>query len=450
MTATVKVREPGSARPRGSTRPDVVVVLTAYLLLLIGIPSRLVLGPLGAVGTPAALLALGCALWWLSSRVVPHLGGHVGRQPVRVAVGLFATALLAGYAAGMLRAVTPVETRASDRLMLATAGWMGVALLTADGVRDRERMEVLVRRLVWCAAALAVVGIVEFALGIQVAKDIHVPGLHPSYPVEGIQSRAGLRRVAGTALHPIEFGVVLAMVLPLAIRQAHGSRRRLDRVPLLLIAVALPMALSRSTVLGTAVGFLVLCAGWSVRRRANALLAGTLFLAALPVLLPGVLPALQSLFLNISKDPSTTTRTDDYAVVWSMVRVRPWFGSGTGTFVPELYRILDNQYLLTVVESGILGVLALMGVFLTAMTCARGARTMASTEGTRELGQALTASVAVAGFMWVTFDAFSNPMASGVLFLLVGCCGALWRLAAADADPGRLERPGVAPARADG
>ncbi|MGB8650519.1 MAG: O-antigen ligase family protein [Mycobacteriales bacterium] len=419
-------------------RLDAVSVLTAYLVLLVLLPSRLVVGPLGAVGTPAAVVAAGSALWWASSRAVPHLGGSLGRQPVRIVLSVFFTVLLTGYAAGMLRPLLPVEARAADRLMLASVGWIGVALLCADGVSDRSRLEVLLRRLVLLGAVLAVVGIVEFVFGIQVAQRIHVPGLRANFPVEGILSRAGFRRVAGTALHPIEFGVVLAMILPLALRQALLASKTRERLPVVLIAFALPMALSRSATLGTAAGLLVLFFGWSQRRRVNALAAGGLFLLVLPTALPGVVTAIKGLFVNIGADPSTTTRTEDYSAVWGMIKAQPWFGRGAGTFVPSVYRILDNQYLLTLIESGVVGVLALLAVFLTAMTCARGARAVSRDESTRELGQALTASVTVGLVTWVTFDAFSNPMASGILFLLVGCSGALWRLAMQENAPERL------------
>lgn len=426
-----------------------MTLLTIYLVPLVLIPSRLVLRPLGAVGTPANMVAGVALLWWLSSRVALHLGGWAGRQPVRTALGVFVTALLAGYASGMLRALVPVETRAADRFMIAALGWVGVSLLVADGVEARDRLEVLLRRVVLLGSLLAITGIIEFTTGYQVAQHIHVPGLRPNFPVEGIQSRSGFPRVAGTALHPIEFGVVLAMILPLALRQALHAQRVRDRIPILLIAFALPTAVSRSATLGTAVGMLVLFAGWSARRRVNALFTVALFLVLVSIALPGLLTAITDLFVNFNSDISTTTRTADYGAVADLIRAHPWFGSGTGTYIPDVGRILDNQYLLSLIETGIAGVAALLGLFLTAMSCARGARAVSRDPSTRELGQALAASVTVGLLTWVTFDAFSNPMASGMLFLLIGCCGALWRLEVGLADPARLDRSAPA-ARADG
>lgn len=407
---------------------DVVVFLSAFLVLLVCLPSRLVLAPLGAVGTPATVLGILAAVWWATSRIVPHLGGAMGRQPVRLALAVFATAMLIGYTSGMLRPLVGVETRSADRFMLALIGWCGIALLCADGVTTRARCDVLVRRIVLAGAFLASLGLVQFATGLDVAQLVHLPGLHENAPVESIQVRSSFRRVAGTALHPIEFGVVLAMVLPLALSRALSSALLRDRLPVLLIAFALPMSLSRSAVLGTAAAMAVLMAGWSWRRRLNVLAVIVLMLAVQRAAIPGLLGTLKSLFVYIGVDPSTTGRTDDYAQVWEMVLERPLFGRGTGTYVPSVYRILDNQYLITLLEAGLFGVLALVGLLLTGMTCARGARQRSVDPATHELGQALCASLTVALVSFVTFDAFSFPMVSGLLFLLLGTTGALWRL----------------------
>lgn len=425
-------------RRRARPQIDAVSVLTAFLVTLVCLPARLIFAPLGAVGTPAEVIGIFAAVWWASTRVVPHLGGFVGRQPLRVALGFFGIALLAGYTSGMLRPLLGVESRAADRMMLATIAWVGVALLGADGVSDRSRLEVLLRRLVLLGALLATVGVVQFFTGFEIAKYIRVPGLRENFPIEGLQIRSGLRRVAGTALHPIEFGVVMAIILPLALRQAMTASRLRERVPVILISLALPMALSRSATLGAATGLIVMLAGWHVRRRVNGLVGGLIFLGLLNAAVPRLLGTIQGLFLNIQRDPSTTTRTDDYSQVWGMIRDQPVFGRGSGTYVPVVYRILDNQFLLTLIESGVVGVLGLMGLFFTAMSCARGARRRSSDEPTRELGQALAASLAATMVCFATFDAFSYPMCTGIFFVVIGCSGALWRLEMQAHTPDRL------------
>ena len=112
---------------------------------------------------------------------------------------------------------------------------------------------------------------------------------------------------------------------------------------------------------------------------------------------------------------------------------RPLFGRGFGTFLPELYRYIDNTYLLGLVEFGIVGVLALLIVYFAGVHCAAAGRRMTQNQQQRELGQALIASIIVAVVSGATFDALTFPMFSGLLFLIIGCAGAYLGLMKAQA-----------------
>jgi hypothetical protein len=67
-------------------------------------------------------------------------------------------------------------------------------------------------------------------------------------------------------------------------------------------------------------------------------------------------------------------------------------------------------------------------VLTVAVFCARGARRRTDDASTRDLAQSLAASVMVAMLAFATFDGLSFPMVTNLLFVLVGCCGALRRL----------------------
>jgi O-antigen ligase len=90
--------------------------------------------------------------------------------------------------------------------------------------------------------------------------------------------------------------------------------------------------------------------------------------------------------------------------------------------------ILDNQYLGTLIETGVIGLLALILVFVVPLLCARGVRRRSARPETRDLAQSLAAAVMVGMLSFATFDGLSFPMATNLLFLLLGCCGALRRL----------------------
>jgi O-antigen ligase len=102
-------------------------------------------------------------------------------------------------------------------------------------------------------------------------------------------------------------------------------------------------------------------------------------------------------------------------------------GRGFLTFLPE-YRILDNQYLGVLIDTGFVGLVALLGLFVTGAVTAQHLRSRLDNTGDRQLARALMASVASAGVSFALFDAFSFPMASGLVFLLLGAIDALRRL----------------------
>jgi len=111
-----------------------------------------------------------------------------------------------------------------------------------------------------------------------------------------------------------------------------------------------------------------------------------------------------------------------------MFAERPWLGRGAGTVMPERYILLDNQIYGTLVASGILGLAALVALFLVPYFLARSVRLRAGSEEARHLGQALAAVMPAGLLASATFDSFSFATFVGVTFVVVGAIGALWRL----------------------
>jgi polysaccharide biosynthesis protein PslJ len=113
------------------------------------------------------------------------------------------------------------------------------------------------------------------------------------------------------------------------------------------------------------------------------------------------------------------------------ITAHPWLGQGFQTFFPQTYFFVDNQYLTSLLETGVFGLLALVACFATGWFTARSARAAATDSRTRDLGQCLAASVAAAAVCFASFDALTFSIAPGLFFLLLGCVGAAWRLARA-------------------
>jgi O-antigen ligase len=105
-----------------------------------------------------------------------------------------------------------------------------------------------------------------------------------------------------------------------------------------------------------------------------------------------------------------------------------WWGRGLGTFVPDVYFILDNQYLAALLQGGMIGLGAFVALLVVGLCVARGVGRRATDPAMRSLGQALTATIASLAVSAFVFDSLSFRQSGFLLFLVIGCAGALWSL----------------------
>jgi O-antigen ligase len=409
-------------------------LLTVYVVLLFGIPASYVVAPLGSVGAPAQVFALGLLMWWLLRWLARPLAPSGISQPVRRAALLVAASVMASYVAAMLRPIVSVEARAADRGLLLVLSWLGLILIAGDEIGSIPALDTLLRRLVTAGGFVALLGIAQFQLGQVLVDRLVLPGLTAHSDVGSLAARAGFARPSGTATHPIEFGVVLTMLLPLALHVAlsDSHRRPLARwFPIAAMAMAVPISVSRSAVVCTVVGLAVLVPTLPGRTRRVTYVCTAAAMVVVYIAVPGMLGALLKLFTRVGSDDSAASRTNSYTLAEQFVQNSPLFGRGFRTFLPE-YRILDNQYLVSLIETGLVGLTALLGLLTTAMFLAWRVRRRPSTDPeTGRMAQALLASTAAGTASLALFDGFSFPMAAGLLLLVLGLVGSLDRLTAA-------------------
>jgi O-antigen ligase len=429
VTATgTATRTAPLARREQRGRP--VTVIRAYVVVLVLVPPTHVFRPLGAIGTPATVIGLVALGLWGAAVLTP--GDHLARTvvPVRVVMGLLVGTVVSAYAALHLRHVQWDEVLGADRMVLQVLAWSGAALLAAEGLLDRRDLYRVLRTLTVAVGAMAVVGLLQFRAGMDLAALAgRIPGLHENTDLVSIQDRAGFRRPSGTATHPIEFGCVIAMALPLALHLARFDRGRSWArrwLPVAAITAGIPVAVSRSAVLGAAVAAVVVFLGLEPRLRPRALAAVAGFVVVVYATTPGLLGTLRNLFASARSDTSITYRTDDYALVGEYIRQSPWWGRGPGTFLSDRYMFLDNQYLLTAIEIGLVGLAVVVCYLLATAFLGRGARHRSRDPAVRDLGQALAATSLTGAVTAFTFDAFSFLMFAGFVPLCLGVAGALW------------------------
>lgn len=421
-----------AARRSQDSKVEAVTALTFYLVFLIAIPARLVFAPLGGAGAPSTLIGASFLIWYLLSWLHPLSAIDRGRQPIRRAAVLFLCAIVASYVSSNLYTLPTIELNGADRSLILLCGWLGVLLLAADGIDSIDRLKVLIRRIVIGATAMGALGIIQFFTSLNAAQYIVIPGLSSQLPYTDVLERGSFNRPSATAIHPIEFGFVLAIILPLAIHQARyappGLRgRRWLQVGI--IAAALPMTVSRSAIVGIAIGLIVILPTWPRRDRWLAYVVILWSALAVFLTIHGLLGTLRNLFSSIGSDSSTLSRTTAFSHAGALISAHPWLGQGFGTFLPQVYFYTDDQYLNSLIEIGVVGLFALLTLLVAGWFLARGARRATADNEFRHLAQCMAASVAVAIVTYATFDALYFPMAAGITFLLLGCVGATWRLA---------------------
>lgn len=428
-----------------------VTFSVVYVALLLVVPARLAIAQIGAPGTLASLWGISClALWALAT-----IGGWnpYSWSPTRVGVLAFAMSVGASYAAGhfagwyqpadvqqalgqgrrwqlvSMDELTVAVTSAGDRGLLAMAGWLGILLITAEGMRSWRDLELLATWVVRVASVVAALGIVQYFTGLNVASYIQIPGLSPLSELATFE-RSTLNRVVSTAQHPIELGVAMAALLPLALHRSIHNRRIVAWVPTALIGLMVLMSVSRSAMIVAGGAVLVLFLGWPNRRR-------LWFLAGIPVValaaraaFPGLLGTIQGLFAHFGDDPSIDARTADYAIAIRMFLENPVFGKGLFTWVPLYYRTLDNQVLVILLELGVVGMLTFFALIAIALFSGVGCRWRGADERSGHLGLSIAAGLLGMTLSYVTFDTLGFRQAAGVTFLLVGMAGAAWNLSA--------------------
>lgn len=423
-------------------RPDRTFLIALGVAMLLLVPARYRVEPLGSAGTPASLLGLFALVVWglglVSGR--PRLTRGTGR--IRTLALLLVASVLVSYVCAGYRSPDEVLARAADRGVMTIAATLSLMLLVGESVRGRTAIRRVVAVIAASGGVVALLGVLQFALGIDVAGLIEPPGFTYAAVVYD-DSRAGFARIVSTVSHPIELAVVLVMMLPLVLWLFFSStgRARIGwAVCFAVTAAAVPMTVSRTGVAGLAVALLVLVPSWTWRRRLRVGAVGLVGLVAFSVVVPGLLGTLRAMLFDPGADPSLVSREVGRERALAAIGDHPLFGLGFGTYLPERFGYLDNQLLGTLVETGVLGLLAfaalLGGVALFGVQVVR--RSVGCESQTdRALAVALLAALAVSVSTWATYDALSFPTVRGLTFVLLGLVVALWRTTADEPVPGR-------------
>jgi O-antigen ligase len=305
-------------------------------------------------------------------------------------------------------------------------------------VRTHQAVDTLVRTLVIGGTVVAFFAIVEARTGFNVFNHLQrlLPMLRPSAPTgDGGFLRVGAAklRVYGSAEHPIALSAALVMLVPMALYLFKRDGRRRWILCATALAVACSAAVSRTgIIMFVVIGLTFLMLRPREVRRMWPLIIPALIVVKL--LLPGTLGAIKQSFLPAggliaeqkrSANGSGSGRIADLGPGLAAWQRQPLAGQGFGT--PVVIRphaaistnILDNQWLGTLVGTGILGFFGWLWLFVRAIR--RFGREAKKDDSDRAwLFAGITASIAAYAVGMLTYDAFAFPQVTFMLFILVG------------------------------
>jgi hypothetical protein len=426
---------------------------------------------------PNAIAALGLVIWLIPARGYRlPISLPFNLEPYRIVLGALIVALLVGLARRRTRleflgfgaplailagaatvsailnyqdigGVNPGDPGAFKSLSYYL-GFLAVFVLVASTIKTHDAMDTVVRALVLGATIVAVSAIYESRSGYNAFDHLAewIPALvRESRAVFG--ERGGNLRVYASAQHPIALSAALFMVFPLAIyligRAKTRLRAQLWGVAAAICAIGAVATISRTTVI-MALAILVV----SLWVRGRQMLRFWPLLLVLPFAVhfavPGALGGIYKAFLppeGLTTDLATRSgesgsgRLADIEPglrVWSE---SPLYGNGVGTQVTAgesgaaqtaagaegaiIY--FDNEWLSTLVQLGILGVVGTAWfIFGSLLTVGRFARRVPGPRS--DLAAACAAAIGAFGVSMLVFDAFAFVQ-STILFFTIAALG---------------------------
>ncbi|HUA27651.1 MAG TPA: O-antigen ligase family protein [Streptosporangiaceae bacterium] len=421
---------------RVAARSDAVWLLQAFALCALIFPSSYVIKAIGGDGYVAALVSYCLFLAWVVAIMFGQHNPFDYRYPVRIALCAMWLVSLTSYVLIDRTVMTTTQLTGANRWLLQLVGVSGVILVSAECLRTEQDIRRVLRALTWGGAFCGIVSALQFWASLDITPYLLkvLPGFtinQADAAYSAIGFRDGVHRVAGTAIDPIELGVVAGMLLPLAVYLAlHDLERSPLRrwAPVICIAFAVPASVSRSAILAAGLALGIMVVQMPPARRVTGIAATLVAIAGIFMTAHGLLGTLKSYFLAGTADNSIAHRVSEYPYVEKLVREAPWFGQGGGTYIVQEIHILDNEYLTTTIELGLLGLAALIFYLLWPAVAALVAATRTTDPSLRDLCVALGGAELAAVLCSGTFDSLSFPMFVSVQALVAGLIGAVWLL----------------------
>jgi hypothetical protein len=411
-----------------------LVAAVVFVILFIPIKRYSLPASLPFSLEPYRLLVALVAVGWLTSLLIdPRV--RFRRTPIDKPLRFFALAVVLSELANRQR-VSAVQSEVIKKLLFFLSFFI-VLYLIVSVVRRFEDVDFLTRVLVAGGAVVATFALVERHTGYDVFNHLHTvaPFLHLSTAnIPIIPGRGGRLRVFASAQHPIALGAALAMLVPLAIYRAKcfGQRRWWAAAMVLTLGSLSTGSRTAIVMIGVIALTFLWLRGAEVRRFWPALFPA---LIIIHFAAPGSLGTIKESFFPqggiIAQQTNASVGSGRIATLWPALHTEfspnPLVGEGFGSRVVTPTKavptpngpILDDQWLGILLETGLLGALSLLWIFVRYI---RRLAPLARADYSPRGWFIVSCIASVGGFAatMLFYDAFSFIQVTFMLFIIMG------------------------------
>jgi hypothetical protein len=406
------------------------------------------------------LLPLVVAVVLLAFAAGPRVAPRLRLTPIHVAIGAFVTVAFLSVVIGARGLNQTLEFEVALKKLPLLVSYVSVFAIMAASIRPGEvRAFMTLTMVLGIICGLGLIWQYRFDTNLfTLVTDKVLPGIFQmQLDMSAAVDSAGRRGVTGPAAVGLEAVAMLSFALSIVIVRMLGTREARQRALYGLAAciiLAATFATARKSALLAPASVVVTLAYFRRRELLAMAPIGLVICVAVAVLSPG---AVRGTFAQLTaSDRSTVATTSDRIADYDAVRpdfwMSPLFGRGHGSYGHETYRLLDSEILTRLLETGVVGLLAFLGMGVAVVLASR--RTIADRDPTWAPHALVGAACAVCFLVMSTlFDLLSFPHATYLFFYIAGLVAAVLArdrepLPSTAAEDELLPRAASAPVRA--
>jgi hypothetical protein len=309
------------------------------------------------------------ALWVLSLTAARTTSSRLRLSPIHYAFAGFVLIAVLSLVQGADVTVRLGEFELGVRKLALLLSYVILFVVVASSIRPGE-VRPLMKFICGLAVLTAIGTLWEYRTGFNVFYELTSKILPVSLPEElGNVDSIGRKSVIGPTIHPLAPAMMMACAMPFALVSMYDSRELRDKLlwgAAAGIMMAAALATERKTSLVAPLAAVIVLVAFRPQMLRQLLPAAVGLFVIVHIAAPGALGGVSEALLpqNLLGTSSAQDRHSDYAAIRPDVIDHPFLGRGYETYDQKKYRILDNQYLTTIIGTGALGVLSYLSIFL--------------------------------------------------------------------------------------